>query len=285
MALNSPGEAIIAGGSHWRLHLWVMCSTFILFPLLGVLFAWWAPVNVDPMLYSGFIYLCILPATVQSAIAFTSLAGGNVAAAVCSASASSLAGDLCFPATGGGPDEPSRRRRQSGSRSVKLCCSCCCLSCSVTYRGPWIGDWVAKHKKWIGKTDQTSILLVVYSAFSEAVVNGIWHKVGLGSLLFIVVVSLVLLAIVIAVNVFVARRCGFNKADEITIVFCGSKKSLANGIPMANILFPTSILGIMVLPLMIFHQIQLMVCAVLARRYKQQTDARLAEEKANAAKA
>ena len=99
------------------------------------------------------------------------------------------------------------------------------------------------------------------------------------------VVSLVLLAIVIAVNVFVARRCGFNKADEITIVFCGSKKSLANGIPMDNILFPTSILGIMVLPLMIFHQIQLMVCAVLARRYKQQTDARLAEEKANAAKA
>lgn len=114
--------------------------------------------------------------------------------------------------------------------------------------------------------------------------NGIWHKVGLGSLLFIVMVSTVLLAIVIAVNVFVARRCGFNKADEITIVFCGSKRA-ANGIPMANILFPTSILGIMVLPLMIFHQIQLMVCAVLARRYKQQTDARLAEEKANAAKA
>ncbi len=92
-----------------------------------------------------------------------------------------------------------------------------------------------------------------------------------------------LLAIVIAVNVFVARRCGFNKADEITIVFCGSKEP-----PTAfrwPIFFPTSILGIMVLPLMIFHQIQLMVCAVLARRYKQQTDARLAEEKANAAKA
>ena len=90
-------EAIIAGGSHWRLHLWVMCSTFILFPVLGVLFAWWAPVKVDPMLYSGFIYLCILPATVQSAIAFTSLAGGNVAAAVCSASASSLLGIFVSP--------------------------------------------------------------------------------------------------------------------------------------------------------------------------------------------
>jgi sodium/bile acid cotransporter 7 len=90
-------EAIIAGGSHWRLHLWVMCSTFILFPILGVLFAWWAPVNVDPALYTGFLYLCILPATVQSAIAFTSLAGGNVAAAVCSASASSLLGIFVSP--------------------------------------------------------------------------------------------------------------------------------------------------------------------------------------------
>lgn len=90
-------EAIIAGGSHWRLHLWVMCSTFILFPVLGVLFARWAPVNVDPALYTGFLYLCILPATVQSAIAFTSLAGGNVAAAVCSASASSLLGIFVSP--------------------------------------------------------------------------------------------------------------------------------------------------------------------------------------------
>ena len=149
---------------------------------------------------------------------------------------------------------------------------------------PWTGAFVAKHKKWISKTDQTSILLVVYSAFSVAVVNGIWHKVGAGSLLFIVVVSIVLLAIVIAVNVFVARKCGFNKADEITIVFCGSKKSLANGIPMANILFPTSVIGMMVLPLMIFHQIQLMVCAVLARRYKRQTE-KLAQEETRAAKA
>lgn len=115
--------------------------------------------------------------------------------------------------------------------------------------------------------------------------NGIWHKVGVGSLLFIVVVSVVLLAIVIGINVFVARKCGFNKADEITIVFCGSKKSTANGIPMANILFPTSVIGMMVLPLMIFHQIQLMVCAVMARRYKRQTDALQAQQEGRAAKA
>ncbi len=261
-----------------------MCSTFILFPVLGVLFAWWAPVNVDPMLYSGFIYLCILPATVQSAIAFTSLAGGNRRGGGVLSLGLQPAGDLCFTLLVGvlmNLHGAGGSLEQVGKIMLQLLLPFVLGHLSR----PWIGNWVAKHKKWIGKTDQTSILLVVYSAFSEAVVNGIWHKVGLGSLLFIVVVSLVLLAIVIAVNVFVARRCGFNKADEITIVFCGSKRVRPTASRWPIFSSPTSILGIMVLPLMIFHQIQLMVCAVLARRYKQQTDARLAEEKANAAKA
>ena len=274
-------EAIIAGGSHWRLHLWVMCSTFILFPVLWVLFVWWSPVNVSQELYTGFLYLCILPATVQSAIAFTSLAGGNVAAAVCSASASSLLGIFLSPLLVGllmnlhGADGSLE---QVGKIMLQLLLPFVLGHLSRR----WTGAWVARNKKWISKTDQTSILLVVYSAFSEAVVNGIWHKVGVGSLLFIVVFSMVLLAIVIAINIFAARKLGFNKADEITIVFCGSKKSLANGIPMANILFPTSVIGMMVLPLMIFHQIQLMVCAVLARRYKRQTEKLQAQETAKA---
>lgn len=274
-------EAIIAGGSHWRLHLWVMCSTFILFPALGVLFVWWSPVNVSQELYTGFLYLCILPATVQSAIAFTSLAGGNVAAAVCSASASSLLGIFLSPLLVGllmNLHGAEGSLEQVGKIMLQLLLPFVLGHLSR----PWTGAWVARNKKWISKTDQTSILLVVYSAFSEAVVNGIWQKVGVGSLLFIVVASIVLLAIVIAVNIFVARRCGFNKADEITIVFCGSKKSLANGIPMANILFPTSIIGMMVLPLMIFHQIQLMVCAVLARRYKRLAEKAQAQEAAKA---
>lgn len=127
-------EAIIAGGGHWRLHLWVMCSTFVLFPILGVLFAWWKPVNVDPMLYSGFLYLCILPATVQSAIAFTSMAGGNVAAAVCSASASSLLGIFLSPLLVG----LVMNVHGAGaalSRSVKLCCNCCCHLCWGIFPG------------------------------------------------------------------------------------------------------------------------------------------------------
>ncbi len=269
-------EAIIAGSSHWRLHLWVMCSTFVIFPVLGVLFAKSAPIDVSPDIYAGFLYLCILPATVQSAIAFTSLAGGNVAAAICSASASSLLGVFVSPLLVGlvmHVHGAGGSLHQVGSIMLQLLVPFVLGHLSR----PWIGDWVSRHKKLIGKTDQTSILLVVYTAFSEAVVNGIWHKVGLGTLGFIVAVSMVLLAIVIVFNTFMARRFGFNKADEITIVFCGSKKSLANGVPMANILFPAATVGIMVLPLMIFHQIQLMVCAVLARRYKAQAEQRQVE--------
>ncbi len=262
-------EAIIAGGGHWRLHLWVMCSTFILFPVLGVLFNWWQPIDVGQDLYNGFLYLCILPATVQSAIAFTSIAGGNVAAAVCSASASSVLGIFLSPVLVGivmHVQETSGSFHDVGRIMLQLLLP----FVAGHLMRPWIGNFVAKHKKMIGKTDQTSILLVVYTAFSEAVTHGIWNQVGIKALVFIVVVSLVLLTIVIGVNIVVARRLGFNKADEITIVFCGSKKSLANGIPMANILFPAATIGIMVLPLMIFHQIQLIICAIMAKRYHRQ---------------
>ncbi|KEA50133.1 hypothetical protein DT73_25005 [Mangrovibacter sp. MFB070] len=277
-------EAIMAGGSHWRLHLWVMCSTFVLFPILGVLFAWWAPFPVSPELYNGFLYLCILPATVQSAIAFTSLAGGNVAAAVCSASASSLLGIFLSPLLVGlvmnVHGSSGSTLHQVGSIMLQLLLPFVLGHLSR----PLTAGFVTRHKKWIGKTDQTSILLVVYTAFSEAVTHGIWHQVGLGSLLFIIGSSLVLLAIVIFVNIQVARRAGFNKADEITIVFCGSKKSLANGIPMANILFPAATVGIMVLPLMLFHQIQLMVCAMLARRYKRKAEQEMQQASQEAAR-
>jgi sodium/bile acid cotransporter 7 len=132
---------------------------------------------------------------------------------------------------------------------------------------PWIGAFVARHRAALGFVDRGSILLVVYLAFSEAVANGIWHVLGLADLVKLVVVCALLLAIVLGVTVIVARRLGFNRADEIVIVFCGSKKSLASGVPMAGVLFPLAQVGMIVLPLMLFHQIQLMVCAALARRY------------------
>lgn len=260
-------DAILAGAGHWRLHLVVFLSTFGLFPLLGLGMAVLEPTILNQPLYMGFLYLCALPATVQSAIAFTSVAGGNVAAAVCSASASSILGIFLSPVLVG-----LLMHTQAGSADTLHAIGKIILQLMVPFilghlSRPLIGRWVDKHKKIINITDRSSILLVVYVAFSEAVVQGIWQQIDAIALLWVVVCSILLLTIVLVVNTWAARMLGFNTEDEITIVFCGSKKSLANGVPMANVLFPTSLVGIMVLPLMIFHQIQLMVCAVLAQRY------------------
>lgn len=259
--------AILAGAGHWRLHLVVFLSTFVLFPVLGLGMSVLEPGILNQPLYMGFLYLCALPATVQSAIAFTSVAGGNVAAAVCSASASSILGIFLSPVLVG-----MLMNTQEGATDTLHAIGKIIMQLMVPFvvghlSRPLIGRWVDKHKKLINLTDRSSILLVVYVAFSEAVVGGIWQQIDAEALLWVVACSIVLLTIVLVINTWAARLLGFNTEDEITIVFCGSKKSLANGIPMANVLFPVSTVGIMVLPLMIFHQIQLMVCAVLAQRY------------------
>lgn len=260
-------ENLYNGLGNWRLHGVVFASTFILFPVLGLCLYVFVPGILTPEIYLGFLYLCALPATVQSAIAYTSMAGGSVASAICSASASSILGVFLSPILVG-----LLMHTQEGNTDTIGAIISIVMQLMVPFIighlcRPLIGRWIEKHKKLINKTDRTSILLVVYTAFSEAVIEGIWNQVNGWSLLSIIVISLLLLTVVLVVNTCVARLMGFSTPDEITIVFCGSKKSLANGIPMANVLFPAASVGIMVLPLMIFHQVQLMVCAFLAQRY------------------
>jgi solute carrier family 10 (sodium/bile acid cotransporter), member 7 len=137
----------------------------------------------------------------------------------------------------------------------------------------WIGGFITRHKKVLGYVDRGSILLVVYAAFSEGVIAGIWGRLSVMSLLVLLAVNAALLAVVMVVTTFAARRLRFSTADAIAIVFCGSKKSLASGLPMGTVLFPAATVGLAVLPLMLFHQLQLMVCAWLARRYGARKDA------------
>jgi sodium/bile acid cotransporter 7 len=134
---------------------------------------------------------------------------------------------------------------------------------------PWIGAWAQRNNRTLSKVDRSSILLAVYTAFSEAVAQGIWHAFPAIDLASMVLVNALLLGTVLLVTTWGSRKLGLSKENEITLVFCGSKKSLASGIPLATVLFGTSQMGVVVLPLMIFHQMQLMVCAVLARRYAE----------------
>jgi len=264
-----PRDAIVQGVTHWRLHLLVFAGTFVMFPLLGLALQPLGHALLTPQLYLGVLFVCTLPSTVQSSIAFTSIAGGNVPAAVVSASVSNLIGIVLTPllaglliAHGGG-----HAISWQGVLDIVLQLLLPFVLGHAARR--WIGDWVDRHKPLLKFTDQGTILLVVYTAFSAAVVQGLWQETPPAALLSTLAICALLLALVMPTITWAARRLGFSREDEIAIVFCGSKKSMASGIPIAKVLFAGQLggLGAMVLPLMIFHQLQLMVCAVVARRY------------------
>jgi sodium/bile acid cotransporter 7 len=262
-------EAALAGARHWRLHAVIFVSTFVLFPALGLAARALAPGLLTPPLWTGVILLCLLPSTVQSSIAFTSIAGGNVPAALCSASASNLIGTVLSPILAGlllARHGTAISLRDMGAIVAQLLLP---FVAGQALR-PWIGGWAQRHRSLVGLVDRGSILLIVYAAFSEGMVNHIWAQLDIAGLLTLLAVDACLLGMVLALTSIAGRVLGFSRADRITIIFCGSKKSLASGLPMASVLFAAQSVGLIVLPLMLFHQLQLMVCAALARRYAAQ---------------
>lgn len=265
-----PREAVVRGLTHWRLHLLVLASTFGLFPLLCLavtaLPAWITP----PPLAVGIVFLGCLPSTIQSSIAFVGVARGNVPAAVAAASASNLLGVFLTPLlvtlllhAQGGVDANSLW-------AIVLQLLAPFIAGQILR--PWVGDWVAAHARTLSKLERGTILLVVFTAFSGAVVEGVWSRLNALDIGRMVILSGILLAAVLAATATLAKALGFSKEDQIAIVFCGSKKSLASGAPMAAALFSPAVAGVALIPLMIFHQVQLMASAAIAQRYAQRPD-------------
>ena len=262
-------EAIIAGAANWRLQIATLVVSFALFPLLGLglsrgLFVFG---QVDPALLSGILFLTLLPSTVQSSIAFTSIAGGNVAGAVCAASFSNMAGIIVTPLLVG----LLMHLPASGQADIWASAETIAMHLLLPFVAghllrPWVGGFVDRHKALVSRVDRGAILLIVYTAFSAAVVEGLWQRLSLLTILGLLLLCLVLLGIVLMISWRAGSAMGLSREDRIVLLFCGSKKSLASGVPMAGALFPASQVGILILPLMLFHQIQLIACAIIARR-------------------
>ncbi|MQW93238.1 bile acid:sodium symporter [Acinetobacter wanghuae] len=271
-------EAVLEGLMHWKLHGLVFAFTFALFPILGLL----AKPILLPMLgqelYWGFLFMCFLPSTVQSSIAFTSVAQGNVAAAVCSASFSNIIGMLITPLLvayfilG-----QSTHNFDPTSSILQITLLLLVPFILGQLLRPWVFPQMKKMPKIVKVFDQGSILMVVYGAFSSAVVAGLWQQVSLSTLFALMVACSLLLTIIMLLTLYIPRALGFNRADQKAIFFCGSKKTLASGVPMAQILFIGQPLGMIVLPIMIFHQIQLMVCGIIANMWSKHSDVRIEE--------
>ena len=265
-----PRENLVAALGHWRLHLLILGTTFVFIPLFGALLQRLFPGLLPANLWAGVLFLCALPSTVQASIAYTSMAQGNIAAAVASAAASNLLGIAATPLIAGlllhttGGDVPL-----SGIWKVVLQLL---LPFVVGHAlRPWLGSWAGRQRRLLTWSDRLTILLSVYAAFSAAVVAGIWSQVPLLTLL---VLALVCIAILLAALLFTtgsARLAGFPAADARTVLYCGSLKSLVSGVPMARVLFPSAEIGAIILPVMIYHQLQLMICATIARRQGRET--------------
>ncbi|MBV0887247.1 bile acid:sodium symporter [Komagataeibacter oboediens] len=263
-------RAVMEGMLGWRLHLAILSCTFVMFPLLGMALHTALPGMLDAPMWTGMLFLCCLPSTVQSSIAFTSIARGNVAAAICSATLSNILGIFLTPLLVG--IVFGRHGTGSGGGIMPIVLQLLVPFIAGQVAQPWIGAWAHRHKKLLSFSDRGSILVVVYTAFSEAVTQGLWHRLPPLQLGRVGVVDAGLLAIVLGLTMMAGRLCRFPRADRIAIIFCGSKKSLASGVPIASVLFSPRDVGLIVMPLMIYHQVQLFVCATLARRMGAEGD-------------
>lgn len=261
----STHEAL-EGLKNWKLHLTILAFTFVAFPLIGIALK---PLEmvISSALYLGILYLTLVPSTVQSSVAFTSIAGGNVAGAIVSASASNLIGVIATPVLVMLLMTDNGGIHVDTSVFLKIAIQLLFPFIAGQLCRRWIKDIAANKATKI--VDRGSIAMVVYSAFSAGMVAGIWSTVSLGEIIFLVAFSIILVGFMLWFTRWSAQKLGFARGDVIAIEFCGTKKSLASGLPMAAVIFGGANLGLLILPLMIFHQVQLMMCSWLASRYAQ----------------
>lgn len=266
-------KALKAGTLHWRLHLLVQSCTFVLFPALGLFAYRWGGPWIASDLRLGVFFLCALPSTVSSSVAMTAAARGNVAAALFNATASSLLGVILTPlwvsavtsATGVGVDV--------GKVVLDLCCWLVLPLILGQAVRPFLSGWAARNKARIHVVDRATILFLVYTSFCDSVLGGVWTTHGVGTLAVVLVLSAFLFFAVMAVSNAVSRGLHFAEEDRIAAMFCASKKSMATGVPMAQLMFGQGPnLGMVVLPILIYHSFQLVVAGVLSSRWAQRAE-------------
>lgn len=262
----STREAL-GGLTHWRLHAAILTCTFLVYPLIGLALR---PLTafISAELYQGILFLTLVPSTVQSSVALTGLARGNISGAVVAASLSSIVGVVATPLL---------VMLLMGSGEGLLIDASVFLNIAIQLLLPFVLGQVAHNlsarvrqlakSKATKIVDRGSIWMVVYSAFSTGVVAGVWKQLPLWEIFFLVAFSVALVLVMLWLTRVVPGKLGFSRADRVAIQQCGTQKSLATGLPMASVMFGGATLGTMIIPLMIYHTVQLMVCSAYVSRY------------------
>lgn len=255
-----------AGLRNWKLHTIVHGSTFILFPLLVLIFKGLIPTTAYP-LWLGAFFLASLPSTVSSSVVMVSIAEGNIPAAIFNASISSIIGVFITPVW-------MSMVNIGGSGNVNMTDIILKLVLQVlvpvvlglALNKKW-GHWAKRYKKELKYFDQAIILTIVYTAFCESFAKHLFDNIGVVELLLLGVCMLALFFVAYIITSLICKALSFNREDTITATFCGSKKSLVHGTVMSKVLFGNSTMtGILLLPLMLYHALQLIVVSMIAQR-------------------
>ena len=270
---NLAPESLIAGVKNWRVHALVQATTFIVFPILGLGLYFALQGVLDESLRLGFFFLAALPSTISSSVAMTALARGNVPVAVFNASLSGLLGLVLTPAMISLVTVTSEGQFSLIDASINIALILLLPFIVGQLARPVIKTVLTTHKSIVSFMDRSVILLIVFTSFASSTASGIWTQFLFSEFLILLVTVFALLVIGFGFMILVSRRVGLSREDEAAAVFCGSTKSLANGAPIAQILFAGSpFLGVILLPILLYHQFQLVICAILAQRYSKLAD-------------
>lgn len=262
------------GASRWKVHVFVQLCTFVAFPLVWLLLRSVVSPWMSTGLALGFCYLAALPSTVSSSVAMTAIARGNVPVAIFNATLSSLIGIVLTPllislmaghASGGA--------LSFGDAVIGIAKQLLLPFVLGQLLRPLLLSWYQKHKTFSTMLDRWVILILVYNAFCDSVASGLWHDNGLDTIAIALLGAALFLFLALISTRWAAKTFHFNTEDEIAAVFCASKKTLASGVPMAKLLFGAHpYLGLILLPIMLYHQLQIFVCSIMANRYASRKD-------------
>ncbi len=268
--LRLSPEKLLVGLVNWRLHLVVHLSTFLLFPIIALVLR---PLFQDEdghMMWLGIFFLTALPSTVSSSVVMVSIAKGNIPAAIFNSSVSSLIGVFVTPLWMGIVMDTESGHFDLVSVVGKLSLQVLLpVVVGIMLNRRW-GHIAERNKKYIRYFDQSSILLIVYTSFCESFGAHLFRDFTPLSLVLLGVGMLVLFFAVYFLLTVLSKFFGFSREDRITAVFCGSKKSLVQGAVMSKVLFSGSQAGVILLPIMLYHALQLIAASILAQRFARQ---------------
>lgn len=253
--------------SNWKLHLLIQSITFLLFPIIVLLFYPLFNSSDYLTIWLGFFFLASLPSTVSSSVVMVSIANGNMPSAIFNASISSILGILFTPLWMSIFLQEMNENIDYSSIIFKLFLQVILpIVFGILLNKKW-GTWAQTKKSQLKKFDQAIILIIVYSSFSHFFVNKMQENISTQMFIILIIGVIFLLFLTYSISLFISKKAGFSKADETTLLFCGSKKSLVHGAVMSKVLFGAlPIASIIILPIMIYHAVQLIVISFIAKK-------------------